>query len=117
MIGQVFNNLIIIQILSRDKNNNVKLLCKCICGNRVILYRRQLNDTISCGCHLIEKEIFTEKVIVRKIIFEKIGHGVFLRYHGKNQTVAQWGRELGLNQFTIHSRLARGKSIEEVLEV
>ncbi|MEX3914918.1 hypothetical protein AB4Y43_01540 [Paraburkholderia sp. BR10872] len=41
---------------------------------------------------------------------------VFIERHGRRQTVAQWARELGLNETTIHRRLKRGWTPEMTLE-
>lgn len=37
----------------------------------------------------------------------------FIEHNGRKLTLSQWGRELGINWFTILSRLNRGCSTEE----
>lgn len=39
----------------------------------------------------------------------------FIEFRGKNQTQAQWERELGLRRGQIYDRLARGWSVESAL--
>ena len=40
---------------------------------------------------------------------------VYIEYRGKNQTVAQWAREMGLNLTTLENRLYAGWDIERAL--
>ena len=41
----------------------------------------------------------------------------FLTFEGRTQTVVEWAEELGINKFTIGTRLLRGHSVEEALSV
>jgi hypothetical protein len=49
--GKRVNNLVVLEINSRDKHKNIKWLCKCDCGKQTIKTTAQLNrGVISCGC-------------------------------------------------------------------
>ena len=39
---------------------------------------------------------------------------VFVSYQGKRQTIAQWSRELDIPYNTLHSRIVRGYSLEDI---
>lgn len=40
---------------------------------------------------------------------------IFLEYNGKNQTMMQWSKEIGINFRTLNNRINRGWSIERAL--
>lgn len=50
--GQQFGRLTVIKEAARHSNGSVRWLCKCTCGNEVIVSRHDLRDgsTQSCGC-------------------------------------------------------------------
>lgn len=52
LIGQRFERLIVIEYAGRDKGYHSKWLCKCDCGNRVIVagYNLKSGAIQSCGC-------------------------------------------------------------------
>ena len=91
MIGEKFGRLTVIgQAPSDPKSKNVRLLCKCDCGNEKVVARTQLknNKTKSCGCFRKEKtKKLGEKNLTdetgnrfgRLIVIKKIG-----RYNNGN---------------------------------
>jgi hypothetical protein len=52
LTGKKFGKLTVLQMYGRDKNNVIKWLCKCECGNETIVYGEVLKNgrTQSCGC-------------------------------------------------------------------
>ena len=46
-IGEVFNNLTIIDVIYDDKWKRNRYLCKCICGNNTIVDYSKLKSNIS----------------------------------------------------------------------
>lgn len=53
MIGKKFNKLLVLERVKNDKFGNTKWLCKCECGNKVIVKGSLLRNgtTKSCGCY------------------------------------------------------------------
>lgn len=57
ILGQRHGRLTVIKWAGTDAQRGSKWLCKCDCGNEVIVRRRNLLDpknTRSCGCHRID---------------------------------------------------------------
>ena len=52
LIGKKFSRLTVIKRMENDKYHNTKWLCRCECGNEVVVYALALRsgDTCSCGC-------------------------------------------------------------------
>jgi len=63
--GDQFNRLTVISLSRKDKHGNLYWLCKCNCGNQVVVRAGNLrtNHTKSCGCFMKErsKEICIER--------------------------------------------------------
>mgnify|MGYP006992064717 CR=1 FL=1 len=57
--GQKFNRLTAISIYGKNADNRITWLCKCDCGNEVVVAGKQLRSgqTKSCGCY--NKELTT----------------------------------------------------------
>lgn len=57
LVGKIFNRLTIIKYAYSDKSRKACWLCKCECGNEVIVdtHRLKNGNTKSCGCYKIEK--------------------------------------------------------------
>ena len=62
LIGKRFGKLTVIKKLENNKFNHSTWLCKCDCGNKIVIDRSNLSinktKTVSCGCH--KKEIITK---------------------------------------------------------
>lgn len=52
MINERFNRLVVLELHSRDANNNARWLCRCDCGNVKPVLRHHLRSghAQSCGC-------------------------------------------------------------------
>lgn len=52
LTGKRFGRYLVIKRAENDKNNNVRWLCKCDCGNERVVYARSLitGESKSCGC-------------------------------------------------------------------
>jgi hypothetical protein len=50
--GQKFNKLLVVEVMPRDLGDKTKYLCKCECGNQVIVDGSKIKNghTKSCGC-------------------------------------------------------------------
>lgn len=57
MIGKRYGKLVVIKDAGRTENYARKLLCRCDCGNEVVVFASNLkrNHTTSCGC--VKREI------------------------------------------------------------
>ena len=56
MVGRRFGRLVVIERVGSDKNSKALWLCRCDCGNEVLVNTCNLNsgNTKSCGCFRIE---------------------------------------------------------------
>lgn len=84
LIGYRFSKLVVIADAERDKNNVLRWLCKCDCGNEKIVYQQSLvrGATKSCGCYNREAtskrmsqgyaKIFTEEFLRKQHLEEKL---------------------------------------------
>ena len=63
MVGKQFGRLLVISENGKTKDNHIKWLCKCECGNYTTIDGRDLRkgSTKSCGCLLSEK--VTERIV------------------------------------------------------
>lgn len=61
LAGKQFGRLKVIQEFGRDKQGRCDWLCKCECGNEVVVHSRHLvnGKTISCGC--LQKELVSKR--------------------------------------------------------
>lgn len=52
LTGKKFGRLCVVGLAERDKHNRIRWICKCDCGNRIIVSSSHLNSghTQSCGC-------------------------------------------------------------------
>lgn len=57
MVGQRIGRLTVISRAENTRQNKAQWLCKCDCGNRIVVSRRHLKDssTNSCGC--LQREV------------------------------------------------------------
>lgn len=62
LTGSTFKNLLVLKKVENDKHRNALWLCKCICGNTVVVSTNALKsgNTKSCGC-LINNESALKK--------------------------------------------------------
>ncbi len=52
LTGQVFGDLVVLQVTEKRAHGNVVWICRCCCGNEVLISGNKLRcgDTKSCGC-------------------------------------------------------------------
>lgn len=80
IIGQEFERLTVIdKVIDKEKNNQLKWLCKCSCGNTVIATKQDLisGHLKSCGCLKKEK---TQQLNFKDLTNQKFGKLLALEY-------------------------------------
>ena len=86
-LGKKYNRLTVISIAGKDKSGNIKVFCRCDCGNfkTVRLVELTNNKTKSCGC--LRKE--RARIHFKKDIFFfndiKVEQGNLLILQGKTK--------------------------------
>lgn len=71
LTGQIFTRLTVIEKVENNKWGDVQWLCRCICGNEVIVRSYNLKSGASKSCGCLQKEI------VKKIRILPKGEGAF----------------------------------------
>jgi hypothetical protein len=66
LIGKIFNKLVVQCEFGRDSKNNIAWLCKCDCGNMVVLSTRKLTQHINKSCGQCQKIIATKDYYIYK---------------------------------------------------
>jgi len=145
LTNQRFGRLTVIEFygsISKGQSKPVRYwVCKCDCGNVVTVSANSLRQgqTFSCGC--LRSERLKERKQNNRSLFsiDRIdNNGNYepsncrwvdnyiqannkrnikqYTYKGRTQSLSQWAREMGINLFTLYSRINRlGWSLEEAL--
>jgi hypothetical protein len=92
LTGQRFGRLVALKrIINPEKYKKTFWLCKCDCGNEIIVWYGSLKntkETQSCGC--LNKEITSKKFTKKIEIGERFGKLIVLEYMGSRNHRAQW---------------------------
>ena len=89
LTGQQFGRLTVLEYASRNPlNGNANWLCRCECGNEVVVdgYRLRKGQTQSCGCYRVEvsrKNIMTQE----KTRAQMVKHHISEKAHVDGMTV------------------------------
>lgn len=128
LTGLVFGRLTVIKrsdnIIGGNERNSVSWLCRCICGNEVILKSFSLNTkrpTLSCGCLIIDtleernnnetkklEEMLIGKQVGRLFVIKRDGYTVSNEKTGKKSSLFLCECECGNTVLAIGTRLKIG---------
>ena len=104
LIGKRYGRLVV-DSYSHCKNNYHFFKCKCDCGNEKIALKSHIINgaTSSCGC--LHKETQAEKMRKRRIYYNLFG---------RQFTIEEIEKELGIHRITFYRRLKQGESVEDI---
>ena len=102
--GKKFNRLTVIEYVKKDKYYNSYWLCKCDCGNEVIVTAGRLRSghTQSCGCYMKERSKETcvkrnEKHLMSKTRIHRIWCNIKARcFNPNNPDYKRWYGSRGI---------------------
>ena len=89
LTGKKFGRLCVVGLAERDKHNRIRWICKCDCGNRIIVSSSHLNSghTQSCGCLQRER---TSEVCKKDLIGQRFGKLVVRERTSKMGDLSQY---------------------------
>ena len=84
LIGQTFGKLTVIDKVIKEKNNQLRWLCLCSCGNIVTVAKRDLvtGHSKSCGCLKSER---IQQLNFKDLTNQKFGKLIVLQYSGDSK--------------------------------
>ena len=50
VVGRTFRDLTVLSHAGRSKSRESLYLCRCVCGNEVVVFRKHLGRNVGCGC-------------------------------------------------------------------
>lgn len=114
--GRYYKGWEVSEILGRDKNSHRALLT--LYGETKYLtdWSKELNIEISTLRHRV-KNGFSDEEIINGIRSKpkSTKPKIKLKYNGKEQSLLEWSKELGVNRGTLYGRYHRGWTNEEIL--
>lgn len=84
LIGKRFNKLLVLSFDRKDKYNHLYWLCKCDCGNEIIVRGDHItrNEIQSCGCYNAELNIKRGKQVGKKTKHNLSKHRLYCIWTG-----------------------------------
>lgn len=75
IIGKKYNRLTVLKRVENDKSGNIRYLCKCDCGNEIVIRSGNIKNgsTKSCGCLRKETSMINGKKIKKYNIYDLSG--------------------------------------------
>ena len=64
LIGKRFGRLTVLEIASKDKWGHYKWLCKCDCGNSIIVRGDNLKSNITASCGCLNKDLVKKRMTI-----------------------------------------------------
>ncbi len=90
LVGQKFGRLVVLKYVNNDKCGNARWLCRCDCGNELIIVGGNLvgGYTQSCGCYRSDR---ISKIRRSDLIGQKFGYLIVVKDVGNNKAGrSQW---------------------------
>lgn len=103
LTGKKFNMLTVVEFTGAGEGYNEEWLCKCKCGNTIVLTRKQIDSKLvkSCGCQAYEVQLenqkkafnkFKEKNLVEKTSLAVISREELMKTNTSGITGVSWDK-------------------------